>query len=140
MTLEELRKVRALKLNAEIIVEELNALYFPYVSPNAPKSEGQNPNRGSDPTAQAYHKIQRKKQELERVRQEYTERVIEVEDWMRTIEDLEIVAIIRMHFLLGKTWRDTAKAVYGYAHRDTPRIRVERFMKGESVRIVTVDP
>lgn len=129
MTLEELRQVRSLKANVEIIEEELKALYFPYTSPNAPKEGGQNPNRGSDPTVQAFHKIEKKREQLERIQAEYAGRVHDVEEWLKTVEDLEIVAIVRYHYILNKTWKDTAKKVYGYASRETARMRVERFMR-----------
>jgi hypothetical protein len=129
MTIEELRKVRALKLNAEIIAEELNALYFPYVSPFAPKGEGSNPNRGSDPTPRAVERIDRKRKELEEVMNAYTEKVCEIEEWLKTIEDLELSGIIRTHYILGKSWKNTAKIVYGYASREAPRKRIERFFK-----------
>lgn len=129
MDIEELRRVRAIRQNADLIGEELKALYFPYTSPNAPKDGGQNPNRGSDPTVSAFHRIERKKAELAKLQAEYTQRVLEVEEWLKTVNDLEVVAIIRCHYILGKTWKETAKRVYGYASRETARMRVERFMK-----------
>lgn len=137
MDIEELRRVRALKANVDILEEELRALYFPYSSPNAPKSGGQNPNRGGNPTEQAYHRIERKKAELEKTRAEYLERTVHIEEWLTTVEDLEVVAIIRAHYILNKTWKQTAKMVYGgYAHKETPRLRVERFLEKQTVRNV----
>lgn len=131
MTLEELRQIRGLKRNAEILEEEIAALYFPYTSPNAPKDGGQNPNRGSDPTARAFRRIEQRKERLERVMTEYRARAEAVEDWILTLQDLDLAAIIRAHFILGKTWRDTAKIVYGYASRQTPRMKVERYFTGK---------
>lgn len=129
MDRNDLNQVRALRINIQAIQEEISALYFPYTSPNAPKDGGSNPNRGSDPTVSAFHRIEKKRAELDRIQAEYSMKVVEIEDWLKTIEDLEVVAIIRCHYILGKTWKQTAKQVYGYASRETARMRVERFLK-----------
>lgn len=127
MTLEELRRVRSLRANIDSINELLETLYFPYSSPGAVKEGGQNPNRGSDPTVQAFHRIEKKREELDRVQAEYSLKVAEIEDWLRTVDDLEVVAIIRYHYILRKSWKDTSKKVYGYASRETARMRINRF-------------
>lgn len=129
MTIDDLRKVRAMKRNAEIIAEELNALYFPYKSPFAPRSEGQNPNRGSDPTPRAVERIDAMRKKLEEAMNEYTAKVYEVEEWLMTVDDMEVICIIRTHYILRKSWKETAKIVYGYASREAPRKRIERFFK-----------
>jgi hypothetical protein len=54
------------------------------------------------------------KELLECQRQELYELVEEIERWLTTVEDTEIVSIIRWHYLLKLNWRQTNLKVYGY--------------------------
>ena len=52
-----------------------------------------------------------------------------VEEWVETIKDPKVSLIIRQHFLLGKTWKQTSKIAFGYATVNASRNVFMRFME-----------
>ena len=53
----------------------------------------------------------------------------DIERWLITCEDPEIVSIIRWHYLLGLDWRQTNKKVYGYPDYWRSRKKIVRFFE-----------
>ena len=53
----------------------------------------------------------------------------DIERWLMTCEDPEIVSIIRWHYLLGLDWRQTNRKVYGYPDYYRSRKKIIRFFE-----------
>lgn len=66
----------------------------------------------SGPTVKALERIEQLRKALEQAEDEYLTDYEEIEAWLRSIPDLNIVAIIRWHFLLGYNWRETNIKVF----------------------------
>jgi hypothetical protein len=113
MTIEKLEKYYGISSNIEAIDEEIRTLYNPVSSPNGKQGTGGS-NTPSNPTERSAMRIVQLKELLECQRQELYELVEEIERWLTTVEDTEIVSIIRWHYLLKLNWRQTNLKVYGY--------------------------
>jgi len=127
MTLEELKKYTVLK--AEIRALEINkrTLYRPIHSPVSDGSgHGTTP---GDPTAEAVDKIMKADQMIDQKLNEATERVLRIEQWITTINDPQIEAIITLHFLSDLSWNQTAKMIYPTMTGDSCRMIVKRYFK-----------
>ena len=129
MTIETLEKYRGISLNAAIIQNEINALYDPIVSPNG-KSGGSG-SRGTpgNPTEQAVFRILKLKEKLSEALNEQVTLLEEIVDWMTEVEkeNPEVVALIRMHYVAGLTWKETNIRAYGYKSKHTARKKVARY-------------
>lgn len=54
----------------------------------------------------------------------------EIEEFIATLEDVKLRRIIEVHYIDGKTWRQTATIVYGSPqYEDAARKRVKRFLQ-----------
>ena len=54
----------------------------------------------------------------------------EIEEFIATLEDAKLRRIIEVHYIDGKTWRQTATIVYGSPqYEDAARKRVKRFLQ-----------
>ncbi len=126
VTLEDLRQYRSLKESIKAIEMEIASLYYPVSSPPL-MSEGGHSGEPGDPTARAFRRIEKDRQRLEKKSEELEERKAVIDAWLDTIEDSHISAIIRYHFVIGLTWRQTSQRVYGYTDADICRVAVKRF-------------
>lgn len=129
MTLDALNTYRWIMANIEAINEEIRNLYNPISSPNGRETIGAFGNNPSNPTEKNALRVLALREKLETRQQEMLELREEIEQWLMTIEDAELEAIIRCHFLLSMSWRATSIRVYGYPSPDRARKKVERFLK-----------
>ena len=72
-----------------------------------------------DPTARAALKIIELEDDLKRKSNEMVDQAKQIEAWVDSTDNHEIRAIIRYHFLAGKTWRETSMAMYRSGARQT---------------------
>ena len=128
ITIEMLKQYSAMKAEQKQIEDQIRSLYLPITSIHYGDIVGGSSTPG-DPTHNAVMRINELKQHLEELSNELSIKTREIEDWMQTLQDYELRAIIRAHYINGKTWAQTAKEVYGWADQDTPRKKVARYFE-----------
>lgn len=92
-----------------------------------------------DPTARAALRIIELEDDLNRKSNEMIDQAKQIETWIDSINDHEIRAIIRYHFLSGKTWRETALAMYGSTTRQTAQNVWKRWYSNYIKSVESVD-
>ena len=129
MTIERLNQYRWIISNIKAITSEIDSFYEPISSPNGHQAVGGGKSvmDVGDPTTNAVNRILELKDQLDREQQELENMIEEIHTWMELIADLEVKAIIRRHFILGKTWLETSIETYGVQNRDYCRKRFYRF-------------
>ena len=131
ITLEDLKQFRGMSSELEALTEERMWLYFPVSSPNGREVIGQRGNLPSDPTSAAFHKIEAMDRRIERAREEIIEKKEAILDWLETVDDRELRAMIHWHYIVGLNWKQTARKVYGYNDYQVARKRVMRYFGRE---------
>lgn len=129
MKIEFLRNYRGLLSNIEAIERQIQTMYNSVSSPNVKPSigagwSGEHP---GNPTERTAFQIIDLKEELEQRKAEQETALVEIENWLKTIPNIEMESIIRWHFLLGQTWAVTNEHVYGYADKEYSRKQFQRF-------------
>lgn len=127
ITKEELRNYRKLRVEIAALEAEIRAMYSPVGSPPT-EIIGSRGNTPGDPTAQTVYRIEGKREKLEAKIAEYLELTERIEQFVEEIDDLTVKSIVRLHFLVGYSWRQTCVRVYGYADPDTCRNTFNRYM------------
>ena len=108
---------------------EIQTLYTPISSPNGRETSGSFSSTPSDPTAHSAMRIIDLRETLAEQREAMYAMLEEIEEWLITCEDPEIVSIIRWHYLLGLNWKQTNMKVYGYPDYDRSRKKIVRFFR-----------
>ena len=129
MTIETLEEYRGIASGVEAIEMEIQTLYNPISSPNGREMQGSFSGSPSDPTAHAAMRIISLRDKLDEERERMYATLENIERWLITCEDPEIVSIIRWHYLLGLDWRQTNKKVYGYPDYWRARKKIVRFFE-----------
>ena len=129
MTIETLEEYRGIASGVEAIEMEIQTLYNPISSPNGREMQGSFSGSPSDPTAHAAMRIISLREKLDEERERMYATLEDIERWLITCEDPEIVSIIRWHYLLGLDWRQTNKKVYGYPDYWRSRKTIVRFFE-----------
>ena len=129
MTIETLEEYRGIASGVEAIEAEIATLYNPISSPNGREMQGSFSGSPSDPTAHAAMRIISLREKLDEERERMYATLEDIERWLITCEDPEIVSIIRWHYLLGLDWRQTNKKVYGYPDYWRSRKKIVRFFE-----------
>ena len=129
ITIEDLRRYRAIVATIASIDAEIESAYSTVSSPTPSEVvAGKSSVRpAGDPVGSALHRVET----LRRKRAKLLEEKEAIEAFVDGCTDDMAQAIMRMHFLAGKSWRKTAVAVYGYIYADgeTCRKYVQRFFK-----------
>ena len=128
MTLEELNRYRKLRREIKSLEDQLETLYLTPL-PSAGEKMGSKPSGVSDPTrAQALKAIQY--QERLKAKLDMAEAELErIEAWMETVEDPEIRAIVRMRFIVGRSWIQTTRELFGrYTSEELARVKLFRYL------------
>lgn len=105
-------------------------VYLPVESPNG-KTGGGFSNTPSDPTARSAMKAIQIQEKLEARLKEQSELGCEIEEWLLTVTDPEIEAIIRFHYILGFSWKGTNIKVFGDPNYHRARKKIFRFFGKE---------
>lgn len=128
ITLERLRAVRGIQKELVEIQRELDTLYFPISSPNGRTDQGYSSTPG-DPTAMAVNRIMKQEAKLYDLRERLASELEIIEDWLESVPDREVCAIIRAHYLLGDSWARCTQRILNYKQSDAAKKRVYRFFE-----------
>lgn len=126
ITLDRLRRFRGIQKEITELQREIDLLYYPISSPNGRSNTGGSTTPG-DPTAQAVSKILVKQKRIIRLTEELADELTAIEDWLETLDDHELRAIIRAHYLLGDSWTRCTQRILNYEYSDTAKKRVYRY-------------
>lgn len=129
MTIETLEGYRGIATGVEAIEMEIQTLYTPVSSPNGREMTGSFSGSPSDPTAHAAMRIISLRERLSEERERMYATLEEIEAWLITCPDPEVVSIIRWHYLLGLNWKQTNMKVYGYPDYDRSRKKISRYFQ-----------
>lgn len=125
MTIERLRQFRGIQKEVIEIQREIDTLYFPISSPNGHQSMGSS--TPGDPTAQAVSRILKLQEKAEALTQQLAQELEDIEAWLDGLEDHELRAIIRAHYLLGDTWKRCTQRILNYEYSESAKYRVYRY-------------
>lgn len=125
MTLERLRQFRGIQKEKEEIQREIDTLYFPITSPNG--HQGLGSSTPGDPTAQAVSRILKLQEKAEQLTVTLAEELEAIEAWLEELDDHELRAIIRAHYLLGDTWKRCTQRILNYEYSESAKYRVYRY-------------
>lgn len=131
MTIDKLENYYGIASGLEAIEQEIATLYSPISSPNG-RTDGSYSTTPGDPTARTAMRIIQLREKLEHEHERLMELAEEIEQWLITVSDTEIVSIIRWHYLLRCNWRVTNLKVYGYPDYFYSRQKVIAYFKRES--------
>lgn len=131
ITLKDLENYKGLLSELEALEQERMWAYFPVSSPNGREQIGQRGNSVSDPTATALDKLEKLDVRITKKRDEVAEQLSAILDWLDTVDDAELRAIIHWHYLQGLDWKKTNLKVYGYRSYQACRKRVMRYFGKE---------
>ena len=124
MNIERLRAFRGIQKEIDEIQREIDTLYYPITSPKSSESHSTTP---SDPTASAVHRIIKLEEIVEVRKQKLAEELEAIEEWLNDLNDHELRAIIRAHYLLGDSWARCTQRILNYEFSDTAKKRVYRY-------------
>ena len=124
MNIERLRAFRGIQKEIDEIQREIDTLYYPITSHKSSESHSTTP---SDPTAAAVHRIMKLEQIVEARRQTLADELEYIENWINELDDHELRAIIRAHYLLGDSWARCTQRILNYEFSDTAKKRVYRY-------------
>lgn len=113
MTLEELEQYRCISAEANALNEQIRAMYNTYSSPSF-ESTGTFNAESHSPVESALNKIQKLETIYNAKINDLIAKSSEIEKWLGTVQDANVRAAIRYHYLLSYTWKETSKRVYGY--------------------------
>lgn len=129
MTKDKLEQYYSIDSRIQAIQTEIRDLYTPNLG-----GKGNSIGAGrasvlvaSNPTEETALRIDMLKSKLQKECQELLELREEIEEWLSSVVDPEIEAIVRWHYLLRLNWKQTNLKVYGYANYDYSRKRIERY-------------
>lgn len=124
MTIERLRAFRGIQREIEEIDREISLLYYPIASPRSSETHGTTP---GDPTARAVSIIMKKQEDIEVLRARLAQELQDIEEWIDTLDDHELRAIIRAHYLLGDSWARCSQRVLNHRFSEAAKFRVYRY-------------
>lgn len=131
MNAEKLRNYLDYKKAIKALDEEIEQLYNP-VSSISFQHYYNRSNKDSDgSTIRTLRRIERRKQELTLMLNEYIEISEEIENWLKNLHNPYAEAVIRNHFILGKTWSATAMKICGFDCGESMRHYVIRLLAKE---------
>lgn len=121
ITIEDLRRYRAIVATIASIDAEIESAYSTVSSPTPSEVvAGRSSVRpAGDPVGSALHRVE----SLRRKQAKLVEEKEAIEAFVDGCTDDMAQAIMRMHFLAGKSWRQTAVAVYDYRYADGENCR-----------------
>lgn len=126
MEIKRLQAFRGLQKNIDEIMKELDALYYPITSPRLINVSGTLP---GDPTARAVEKILRLRELLQERTQIIAKELDAIETWIETLDDPELAAIIRAHYLLGDSWERCTQRILNRSFSEAAKYRVYRYFE-----------
>ena len=130
VSLKSLEQYRVLYTEIDAIDQQIKSLYNTYHSPSFQTVGSFTCGRRS-PVEQALKKIY----ELEEI---YSDKIKElrtqaktIEEWITNLNDPFLKSCIRYHYMLGYSWKETSRKVYGYDNYYNARKVVYRYFGRE---------
>ena len=130
MTIEKLEQYRGLTTEMKALSQQITSLYDTYRSPKL-MSDGGHSMSVSSPTERAVAKILKLKETYQQKYDEAADLLLQVENWLSQVEDPEIRSIIRLHYILNRSWQQTSTEVYGYPSYYNSRKKIMRYFGRE---------
>ena len=129
MTRETLEEYYSIASRIQAIDEEIRILYTPKLggSGNSIGAGRSSVMISGNPTEETALRVTVLREKLEAERERLITLAEEIEAWLDTVEDTEIEAIVRWHYLLRCNWKVTNIKVYGYPDYWYSRKRLERY-------------
>lgn len=124
MTLERLRQFRGIQKEVVEIQREIDTLYFPISSPPFEGIGSQSP---GNPTERAVSRILALQDNAEALTAQLADELEAIESWLLTVDDHELRAIIRAHYLLGDSWARCTQRILNYEYSESAKYRVYRY-------------
>ena len=136
MQMEDLGRITGLRNEIKSIEEQIKDLEkwgtIPSVkNPYDVLSSGSSVRIPGNPTEAWVNKMWELRTELLEKKKMLLEEVVRIERWIDEIEDSQVKAIIRYHYILGYTWRQTAIKCCASEHKETAFLIVKRFVKSQ---------
>ena len=129
ITMADLRNYLRLKQQVRVLEAEIEAVYVERPAPKEVVAGRSSVRTPSDPTAQKAAKAIKLREELEKQIRELETQLNRILQFTLNIPDVEVASMIRLHYLEGKTWEQTAMTLYGYPDRWYCYHRVTRYME-----------
>lgn len=131
MNPEKLQSLFEKKQDLENLRLEIEAAYDTYKSPSFVRLSPRKTNN-SDPVLNAVIRLENLRKEYAAELEAYLDLREEIEDWLDTVDQLEVSAIIRLHYICGLTWSEVSQRMRNKKSADWVRMRIKRFF-GEDV-------
>ena len=131
ITWEDLQHYQGLKAEIKSIEYEIREIYVQSPGPREVVGGASSVPSSGDPTARKAMRIIERRERLEARLRELEEMTDRIEMFIDTMEDHHKAAIMRWHFIQGKSWRETCSEVYGYPNPDTCRMEISRYFKAK---------
>lgn len=129
ITLEDLREYRRLKQSIKTLEAEREAVYVESPAPKTNTAGRSSVRIPADPTATKARKAIQLSDRLEQQLAELRQKTDRIEQFTLQIEDVQIGAMIRAHYIRGLTWEETSLQLYGYPDRFYCHKRVRRYFE-----------
>ena len=140
ITRDDLIQYRHIVKEIESIRAEIETIYAESPPPKEVIGGRSSVSTPGDPTARKAMKAIEARERLEAREKELQDLKDRIDNYILSLEDHHIAAIIRWHYILGKSWRETGVEVYGskeygYRNADNCQKAVQRhFEKKERDR------
>lgn len=111
MTIQELQNYKFLKTEVEMLKKEIEQIYDTYKSPIFDSI----PSNSSSGV-----KVEKLIAKADVLKDKYNQRLNdlldkqkEIEEWITTVDNVEVITIVRLHFMNGYSWKQTSAMIYG---------------------------
>lgn len=131
LTMNDLSAFVELSQEIRHLQDQLDNIYA--ASIKSPKLEkiGSQSNSVGNPTESAVFQKMRIEGQIQKKTQRLADLLVEIETKLEQIDDQKVKRIIRLHYLLNYSWRQTSLAVYGYSESQAAKYKLQRFFKKE---------
>lgn len=125
--LKELNNYRAYVSEINALEYQIEQLHNTYHSPSW-EGVGGHGNSDLTQTEQALHQIDTLEQMYLVKRDLAREKLQMLEEWISTVEDKNVQNCIRWHYMIGCTWKETTKRVFGeFTAEQNSKLIVRRY-------------
>lgn len=141
MTLETLKEYAFLVAEISALQAGIADASYPVSSPNGREQIGSAGNTTSNPTEKAAKRMMELRETLNAAFQRSLDLRIEIEHWLTTVDNSEVRAIVRTHYITGPTktnrfhrhweWADTCMELYGYPDKRYARRKLTDYLRKE---------
>lgn len=127
MNIETLDQFRGMVSECAVLQAEIEAFYNTVASPNGRTDAGHSNTPGNPTERAVMDNILPMQKVLERKRAEMLAELASVEEWMDTVPDAKMRALLRCYYILGYTWKQTSIRIYGYPCPQRAHQKVRRY-------------